>query len=131
MKHRDTILIVVGTVLCSVAFLTAFDLPKAFFPLALFTNVAACMGADLFFTDNDDYPLAFLMASLSVVVMATLGYVHAHIAYTYIPSAIVAGYVSATATRDRKHHWYDILFCGLMFILIWTANILTMFLVHV
>lgn len=122
MEKFEKILIWLGVILVAVAFVLAFEMSKVFFILVCVTNIATCIGVEAF-SEESCYPLAFFWGALAAFIMVLLAYTNAHIALTFIPSAIVAGCTSASATRNSMNNWLGIVFAVLVFFLFWLCNI--------
>ena len=121
-NYLETILVTLATILCAVAFLFAFAEPKAFFLLALVTNLGLCLGIEWIANIKHEYSEAYLMAAIATLVMSLLAYYDVHVAYTFIPSAIVSGYVSASATRESGGVIHGVIICIFTFLFLWALN---------
>lgn len=123
-SYRDDALINASIIFCVVAFYFAFALPKSYFIFVVLMSFGMNLGIEALFVEEKDYPLASFMASLSILAMVFLGYVQAHVAFTFIPSAITAGYITAAVTRGEDANMViGALMSVLMFALIWMYNI--------
>lgn len=121
-NHLETILVTLATILCAVAFLFAFALPKAFFLLVLVTNLSLCLGIEWIANIKNEYSVAYLMGAIATLVMSLLAYYDVHVAYAFIPSAIVSGYVSASATRETGGVIHGVLISIFTFLFLWVLN---------
>ena len=91
-KFRNNALINASIIFFVVAFYFAFSLPKFYFILVVLMSFGMNLGIEALFVEEKDYPLASFMASLSILATVVLGYVQAHVAFTFIPSAITANH---------------------------------------
>ena len=121
-SYLETILVTLATILCAVAFLFAIALPKAFFLLALVINLSLCLGIEWIANIKKEYSEAYSMAAIATLVMSLLAYFDVHVAYTFIPSAIVSGWVSASATRETGGVIHGVILCIFTFFLLWVLN---------
>ena len=123
IMRSDTICITAGTLLLAAAFIVAVGLPKMFFLLLIASNLFLCLGVDWIANINHDYPVAYLVASIATLTMGLLACYDVHVAYTFIPSAIVSGYVSASATREFGGVIHGVIVCIITFLFLWVLNI--------
>ena len=123
-KFRNDALINASIIFFVIAFYFAFSLPKFYFILVVLMSFGMNLGIEALFVEEKDYPLASFMASLSILATVVLGYMQAHVAFTFIPSAITAGYITAAVTRGEDANMViGALMSVLMFALIWMCNI--------
>ena len=122
IMRSDTICIIAGTIILAAAFIVAVGLPKMFFLLVIASNLFLCLGVDWIANINHDYPVAYLVASIATLTMGLLACYDVHVAYTFIPSAIVSGYVSASATRETGGVIHGVSICIFTFLFWWVFN---------
>jgi len=119
---KESTYITAGTILLAAAFIVAVGMPKMFFLLVSAFYLFLCLGVDWIANVNHDYPLAYLIAAIATLAMSLLAYYDAHISFTFIPSAIVSGYVSAAATRENNGVILGVLLSVFTFLFLWAIN---------
>ena len=127
MKHNflDGVLVTIGCIFYACAFLLVvlFDLPASFFILSVVLNLSMCLGVEWIANAKAEYSIPFVLSAISTFLMVLFAFKEVHVAYTFIPAAIVSGFTGASVTKEDSSPLMGMLVSIVAFLMVWFVNI--------